>query len=71
MMSTTNDSAGVAGFAKDFLDSADGWVASAKDAARTADEFVRESPWQLLGVAALVGVAAGYLASRRSLNWRL
>lgn len=34
--------------------------------ASSADNYVRESPWQALGIAALVGIAIGLLASRRA-----
>lgn len=39
---------------------------SAQQVAGGTDDFVRENPWQALGIAALVGVAIGFLASRRS-----
>jgi ElaB/YqjD/DUF883 family membrane-anchored ribosome-binding protein len=35
-------------------------------AASTADDYVRESPWQAVGIAALVGAVVGILATRRS-----
>ncbi|MGA9026154.1 MAG: DUF883 family protein [Steroidobacteraceae bacterium] len=38
----------------------------ARQAADSADGYVHENPWQALGVAALVGVAIGLLATRRS-----
>jgi ElaB/YqjD/DUF883 family membrane-anchored ribosome-binding protein len=38
----------------------------ARRVASTADDYVRESPWQALGLAALVGVAVGFLVTRRS-----
>jgi ElaB/YqjD/DUF883 family membrane-anchored ribosome-binding protein len=38
----------------------------AQNAASTADDYVRESPWQALGIAALVGAVVGMLAARRS-----
>ena len=38
----------------------------AQSAASTADDFVRESPWQAVGIAALVGAVVGILATRRS-----
>jgi ElaB/YqjD/DUF883 family membrane-anchored ribosome-binding protein len=38
----------------------------AKQVASTADSYVRESPWQALGVAALAGVVVGLLATRRN-----
>ena len=34
--------------------------------AGTTNDFVRENPWQSLGIAALLGVAVGYLARRRA-----
>ena len=33
--------------------------------ARAADDYVREHPWQAVGIAALVGIALGLLVSRR------
>lgn len=36
----------------------------AQNVASTADEYVRESPWQAIGIAALVGAVVGILATR-------
>ena len=36
-----------------------------RQAAATTDDYVRASPWQALGIAALVGVTVGYLAGRQ------
>ena len=47
-------------------DSADTIRRRAQDVASTADEYVRESPWQAIGIAALVGAVVGILATRRS-----
>jgi len=38
----------------------------ARRVASTADDYVRESPWQALGLAAIAGVAVGFLVARRS-----
>jgi ElaB/YqjD/DUF883 family membrane-anchored ribosome-binding protein len=38
----------------------------AQSAASTADDYVRDSPWQAVGIAALVGAVVGILATRRS-----
>ena len=38
----------------------------AQDVASTADDYVRDSPWQAIGIAALVGAVVGILATRRS-----
>jgi ElaB/YqjD/DUF883 family membrane-anchored ribosome-binding protein len=37
----------------------------AKIVARQTDEFVRQNPWQAVGIAAAVGVILGMLISRR------
>lgn len=47
-------------------DGADRVRQQAREVAGGADDYVRENPWQALGIAALVGVAIGFLASRRS-----
>ena len=53
--------------AKDSLaDSADTLKRQAKRAATTADDYVHDSPWQAVGIAALVGAVVGILAARRS-----
>ena len=39
--------------------------ARAKEAATDADRYVRENPWQSIGVAAAVGFLVGLLVSRR------
>lgn len=38
----------------------------AQNVATTADDYVHDSPWQAIGIAALVGAAVGILATRRS-----
>jgi ElaB/YqjD/DUF883 family membrane-anchored ribosome-binding protein len=53
--------------AKDALSNGTGVLRrQAKQVASTADSYVRESPWQALGVAALAGVVVGLLATRRT-----
>jgi ElaB/YqjD/DUF883 family membrane-anchored ribosome-binding protein len=37
----------------------------AQQAGKRTDAFVRENPWQVIGIAALVGLAVGIFASRR------
>ena len=37
----------------------------AKQAGKLTDGFVRDNPWQVIGIAAVVGLAIGVLASRR------
>lgn len=37
----------------------------AKDAARATDKYVRDNPWGAVGIAAVVGLLAGVLISRR------
>jgi ElaB/YqjD/DUF883 family membrane-anchored ribosome-binding protein len=38
----------------------------ARQAAGTADDYVRDNPWQAVGIAALVGAVVGIVATRRS-----
>jgi ElaB/YqjD/DUF883 family membrane-anchored ribosome-binding protein len=47
-------------------DGADSLRRRAQQAAATADDYVHESPWQAIGIAALVGAVVGILATRRS-----
>lgn len=48
------------------LDASENWMQRMRDLAQSADEFVRENPWQAMGAAVLVGVTIGYTLSRRS-----
>jgi len=45
---------------------ADSWRRQAQRAASGADDYVRESPWAAVGLAALVGAVVGILVARRS-----
>jgi ElaB/YqjD/DUF883 family membrane-anchored ribosome-binding protein len=38
----------------------------ARHVSRTTDTYVRDNPWQVVGIAAVVGVVLGVLMSRRS-----
>ena len=46
-------------------DGADQVQRQAKDAVAAGDRYVREQPWQAIGIAALAGLAVGFLVSRR------
>jgi ElaB/YqjD/DUF883 family membrane-anchored ribosome-binding protein len=46
-------------------ESADSLRVQAQNIAATADDYVHESPWQAIGIAALVGAVIGILAARR------
>ncbi len=37
----------------------------AQQVGKRTDTFVRDNPWQVIGVAAVIGLAVGILASRR------
>jgi ElaB/YqjD/DUF883 family membrane-anchored ribosome-binding protein len=39
--------------------------AQARHVGERTDSLVRENPWQVIGLAALVGLAVGFFASRR------
>jgi len=38
----------------------------AREVGSRTDGFVRENPWQVIGIAAVIGLAIGFVASRRS-----
>ena len=38
----------------------------AQEVGKRTDGFVRDNPWQVIGIAAVVGLAVGFLATRRS-----
>jgi ElaB protein len=44
-------------------DLADSWFDRAWNAAQAAEDYVHEKPWAALAVAAMVGLAAGFLLS--------
>lgn len=48
------------------VDASENWVQKARNLATTADDYVRDNPWQALGMMAIIGVTFGYLLSRRS-----
>jgi ElaB/YqjD/DUF883 family membrane-anchored ribosome-binding protein len=56
----------VASAKQSLAEGADSLRRQAQSVAETADDYVRESPWQAIGIAALVGAVVGILATRRS-----
>jgi ElaB/YqjD/DUF883 family membrane-anchored ribosome-binding protein len=48
------------------VEGADAIRQHAQTVANTTDDYVRDSPWQAVGIAALVGAVVGILATRRS-----
>jgi ElaB/YqjD/DUF883 family membrane-anchored ribosome-binding protein len=59
-------SGALAAVADPIVDAADSWIDRLRAAAIDADDYVHDNPWAALAVVALVGVAAGFLLSRRS-----
>jgi ElaB/YqjD/DUF883 family membrane-anchored ribosome-binding protein len=47
------------------VDGTDQVQRQAKDAMASADGYVRGQPWQAVGVAAVVGIAVGFMVGRR------
>jgi ElaB/YqjD/DUF883 family membrane-anchored ribosome-binding protein len=43
----------------------DAVIDQAKEAARTADEYVKEHPWGAVGIAAVAGLLLGVMLSKR------
>jgi len=50
---------------KAIADGADQVQRQAKDALDAGDRYVRDQPWQAIGIAAIAGLAIGFLVSRR------
>jgi ElaB/YqjD/DUF883 family membrane-anchored ribosome-binding protein len=48
------------------VDASENWVQKAREFVSSADDYVRNNPWQALGVMAILGVTLGYFMSRRS-----
>jgi ElaB/YqjD/DUF883 family membrane-anchored ribosome-binding protein len=59
-------SGALAAVADPLRDAADSWLETARDVAQDADDYLRNNPLAALAIAALVGLAAGYLLARRS-----
>ena len=38
----------------------------ARQVSKSTDIYVRDNPWQVVGIAAMIGIVVGILASRRS-----
>jgi len=52
-------------WADEILDEASTIAQRAREAVNRADEFVRARPWQAIGIAAVLSLAAGLLIARR------
>jgi hypothetical protein len=48
------------------VDASENWVQKAREFVSSADDYVRNNPWQAVGVMAVLGVTLGFLMSRRS-----
>jgi ElaB/YqjD/DUF883 family membrane-anchored ribosome-binding protein len=48
------------------VDGASQFRTQARNVSKTTDTFVRDNPWQVVGIAALIGITVGILVSRRS-----
>lgn len=48
------------------VDASENWVQRAREFVSSADDYVRNNPWQALGVMAILGATLGYFMSRRS-----
>ena len=58
-------SGALAAVADPLAEGVDSWVRRARDTMRDADDFVHDKPYAALAVVGLLGLAAGYLLSRR------
>lgn len=58
--------ASLASMVDPLVDASENWVKKAREFVGSADDYVRNNPWQALGVVAILGVTLGLLMSRRS-----
>jgi|SRR5450631_2550943 len=56
---------GLATAKKTFADGTDRAQRHAKDVMNAGDGYVRDQPWQAVGIAAIAGLVAGFLVARR------
>lgn len=61
-----NPAAVLASVVDPLMNASEDWVKKARNAVSTADDYVRNNPWQALGMMAILGVTLGYMLSRRS-----
>lgn len=59
-------SGALAAVVEPLVDASENWVRRARELIDTADEYVRDNPWQAIGAVALLGVTVGFLLARRS-----
>jgi hypothetical protein len=59
-------SATLASMIDPLVDASENFVEKAREFVSSADDYVRNNPWQALGVMAILGVTLGFLISRRS-----
>jgi ElaB/YqjD/DUF883 family membrane-anchored ribosome-binding protein len=62
----TDPAGALAAVVEPFVDASENWLQKAREVVSSADDFIRDNPWQAIGAVALVGVALGYLLARRS-----
>jgi ElaB/YqjD/DUF883 family membrane-anchored ribosome-binding protein len=63
----TTSSATLASVIDPLMDASENWVQKARGFVSSADDYVRNNPWQALGVMAMLGVTLGYFLSRGGL----
>ena len=39
-------------------------IEGARQVSKTTDTYVRDNPWQVVGIAAAIGIAVGFLVTR-------
>jgi ElaB/YqjD/DUF883 family membrane-anchored ribosome-binding protein len=61
-----NPATALASVVDPLMNATEDWVHKARNFVSTADDYVRNNPWQALGMMAILGVTLGYMISRRS-----
>ena len=55
----------IAAVMEPLVDASEDWMRKGSRVGRAADDYVRDNPWQAVGAVALLGVALGFVLSRR------
>ena len=62
----SDPSGALAAVVEPLVDASENWMQKARELIDTADDYVRDNPWQAIGAVALLGVTVGFLLARRS-----
>jgi ElaB/YqjD/DUF883 family membrane-anchored ribosome-binding protein len=60
----TSASGALASVIDPLVEASETWMKRAREVVSTTDDYVRNNPWQAIGIMAMVGVTLGYIVAR-------